>query len=104
MTTTLDRPRTSYGGQQYQSQTFTPEQLDRESKDIVTQEILPSVDSKVEYHIWNALKKIQAEDMRANYIVDMVRSGVPLHKFIQIDALKHFAAPEATLQSGGNGR
>jgi hypothetical protein len=38
-------------------------------------QILERVSNQVEYHVWNQLKDLAPTDPRANYIVDMVRSG-----------------------------
>jgi hypothetical protein len=38
-------------------------------------QVLDRVSNQVEYHIWNLLKDLAPTDPRANYVVDMVRSG-----------------------------
>lgn len=38
-------------------------------------QILERVSNQVEYHVWNQLKDLAPTDPRANYVVDMVRSG-----------------------------
>jgi hypothetical protein len=38
-------------------------------------QILERVSNRVEYQVWNQLKDLAPTDPRANYVVDMVRSG-----------------------------
>ena len=59
---------------------------DREVNDVASQivdQLLGHVQQTPEFAIWSKLKA-QRSNPPANYVEDMVRSGYPLHKFIEV--------------------
>jgi hypothetical protein len=67
-------------------------------------QILERVSNQVEYHVWNQLKDLAPTDPRANYIVDMVRSGqIKLSHVIGTDNIDQLLTQVRSGSASGDG-